>query len=261
MVRGLDIFKKFFEQYSDRYVIIGGTACDIILNEAGFTPRATKDIDIILIIEALDASFVKQFWDFVHEGKYEVREKSELERQYYRFMKPENKEFPFQIELFSRVPDILDLSERSRYTPIPIDEDITSLSAILMNEVYYQYTINGSTVQDGARIANIETLICLKARAFNDLKAAKDNGENIDNKKINKHKTDVFRLALFLTAENNFELPQDIKTDLQQFVSSITNNLPDNLIFKEMGAGNIDVSDLLNLLVKTFNLLPTLDEK
>ena len=46
-----------------------------------------------------------------------------------------------------------------------------------MNEDYYQYTINATTVQDGARIANIETLICLKARAFNDLKAAKDNGE------------------------------------------------------------------------------------
>jgi hypothetical protein len=25
-------------------VIIGGTACDIIIDEAGFVPRATKDI-------------------------------------------------------------------------------------------------------------------------------------------------------------------------------------------------------------------------
>ena len=49
MVVGLDIFKKYFEQYPDNYIIIGGTACDIIIGEAGFTPRATKDIDIILI--------------------------------------------------------------------------------------------------------------------------------------------------------------------------------------------------------------------
>lgn len=40
MVRGLEIFKKYFEQYPDNYVIIGGTACDIIIGEAGFVPRA-----------------------------------------------------------------------------------------------------------------------------------------------------------------------------------------------------------------------------
>ena len=40
MVVGLDIFKKYFEQYPYNYIIIGGTACDIIIGEAGFTPRA-----------------------------------------------------------------------------------------------------------------------------------------------------------------------------------------------------------------------------
>ena len=53
MVVGLDVFKKYFEQFPDNYIIIGGTACDIIIGEAGFIPRATKDIDIILIVEAL----------------------------------------------------------------------------------------------------------------------------------------------------------------------------------------------------------------
>jgi hypothetical protein len=41
MVVGLDVFKKYFEQYPDNYIIIGGTACDIIIGEAGFIPRAT----------------------------------------------------------------------------------------------------------------------------------------------------------------------------------------------------------------------------
>jgi hypothetical protein len=57
MVRGLDIFKKYFEQYPENYVIIGGTACDIIIDEAGFVPRATKDIDIILVVEAISSEF------------------------------------------------------------------------------------------------------------------------------------------------------------------------------------------------------------
>lgn len=254
MVRGLDVFIKYFEQYPDNYVIIGGTACDIIVSESGFRPRATKDIDIILVVEALDSAFAKQFWNFVNEGKYEVREKSDPERQYYRFKKPENIEFPYQIELFSRVPDVLDVPEHSRYTPIPIDEDITSLSAILMNEDYYQFTIAGSKLQDGIRIANIETIICLKARAYIDLKAAKERGEKIDSDKINTHKLDVFRLAVFLAEGNLFELPVGIKADLQAFADIIKIDLPGNAIFKEMGLGNINMEQVFQQLIQNFNL-------
>ena len=254
MVRGLDVFTKYFEQYPDNYVIIGGTACDIIVSESGFRPRATKDIDILLVAEALDSAFAKQFWNFVNEGKYEVREKSDPERQYYRFKKPENTEFPYQIELFSRVPDVLDVPEQSRYTPIPIDEDITSLSAILMNEDYYQFTIAGSKLQDGIRIANIETIICLKARAYIDLKAAKERGEKIDSDKINTHKLDVFRLAVFLAEGNLFELPESIKTDLQAFADVIKIDLPGNAIFKEMGLGNTNVDQVFKQLIQNFKL-------
>lgn len=53
MVRGLDVFRNYFQSYPDSYVIIGGTACDIIIDESGLIPRATKDIDIILVVEAL----------------------------------------------------------------------------------------------------------------------------------------------------------------------------------------------------------------
>ena len=95
MVIGLDIFKKYFSEYPQNYIIIGGTACDIIVAEAGFVPRATKDIDIVLIVEALNSDFVKQFWLFINEGKYLQREKSDGQRQYYRFMKPQNTNFPF----------------------------------------------------------------------------------------------------------------------------------------------------------------------
>lgn len=39
MIIGLDIFKKYFEAYPDNYLIIGGTARDIIIEEAGFIPK------------------------------------------------------------------------------------------------------------------------------------------------------------------------------------------------------------------------------
>jgi len=31
MVRGLEKFKEYFGEYAGRYVLIGGTACDILL--------------------------------------------------------------------------------------------------------------------------------------------------------------------------------------------------------------------------------------
>ncbi len=255
MVKGLDKFKEYFKDFPGSYVIIGGTACDIIIGAAGLTPRATKDIDIILIIEALTPDFVRHFWTFIKEGNYEKREKSTEERKYYRFLKPGNADFPYQLELFSRKPDILDLEGEPHLTPIPVDDDLSSLSAILLNDDYYHLTIDHCIIEDAINRANTEALICLKAKAFLDMQARKEKGEKIDERQIRKHKADVFRLVLFLTPEMVFILPESIKTDLQLFVNTVKNNLPDPAIFKEMGAGNIDANALFNQLVKNFDLI------
>ena len=53
MVKGIEKFKEHFGKYQDNYVIIGGTACEVHEDAAGQKPRATKDIDMILIVEAL----------------------------------------------------------------------------------------------------------------------------------------------------------------------------------------------------------------
>ncbi len=49
MVKGLDLFREHFRGYADRYVLIGGTACDLAMGEAGLDFRATRDLDIILM--------------------------------------------------------------------------------------------------------------------------------------------------------------------------------------------------------------------
>ena len=254
MVRGLDIFKKYFEQYSANYVIIGGTACDIIIDEAGFTPRATKDIDIILVVEALSADFVKQFWQFIQEGNYERKEKSADERKYYRFTKPENKDFPYQLELFSRVPDVIELGEDAHLTPIPVDDDLSNLSAILLSEDYYNYLIAHSQLENGLQRANTEALICLKAKAFLEITERIAKGSTEDPKHLRKHKADVFRLAVMLTEDDLFELPESIKKHLQEFASTIAGDLPDKAIYKEMGLGNMDVEKVFAQLLINFNL-------
>lgn len=240
MVRGLDIFKKYFEQYPENYVIIGGTACDIIIDEAGFVPRATKDIDIILVVEALNSDFVKHFWQFINDGKYQQREKSNDEREYYRFVKPENTDFPHQIELFSRTPDVIVLEGGAHLTPIPVDDDLSSLSAILLNDDYYNYMIEHSQVDDGLHHANIEALICLKAKAFLEIKERIEKGSKEDTKQLRKHKADVFRLTVMLTPESIFELPEIIQDHVNQFAALASPELPDKAIFKEMGIANVD---------------------
>lgn len=254
MVIGLDVFKKYFEAYPDNYVIIGGTACDLIIDEAGFVPRATKDIDIILVVEALSSKFVTQFWTFIEDGNYERREKNDDERKYYRFMKPENPEFPFQIELFSRNPDLLDLDGQAHLTPIPVDDDLTSLSAILMDDDYYHYMLEHCTLEDGLQRANTEALICLKAKAYLEIAERIAKGSTEDTKKLRKHKGDVFRLAVMLAANVEFELPESIKADLQSFIDTIAGELPDKAIFKEMGLSAISVENVLKQIIKSFQL-------
>ena len=254
MVRGLDIFKKYFEQYTENYVIIGGTACDIIIDEAGFVPRATKDIDIILVVEALNSDFVKQFWQFINDGKYQLREKSNDEREYYRFIKPDNTDFPHQIELFSRTPDVIVLEGDAHLTPIPVDDDLSSLSAILLNDDYYHYIIEHSQIEDGLHHANIEALICLKAKAFLEIKERIEKGSKEDAKQLRKHKADVFRLTVMFTPESIFELPETIQDHVNQFAALVSQELPDKAIFKEMGIANVDPNNVFEQFKKSFRV-------
>jgi len=124
MVRGMNIFKEYFNGYEDHYILIGGVACDLAMTAVGESFRATKDIDIVLCIESLSPDFVKTFWDFVKKGAYENRQKSTGKKLFYRFHSPEDDEFPYMLELFSRIPDALSLPGEGHLTPIPVGEDI-----------------------------------------------------------------------------------------------------------------------------------------
>jgi hypothetical protein len=133
MIHGLDKFREHFAGFGDRYVLIGGAAADLVMDEAGVAFRATKDFDIVLCVEALDASFAKAFWAFVEAGGYQNQQRSTGKKIFYRFNAPKDEAYPFMLELFSRAPDTLVLGDDSHLTPIPIDEDVSSLSAILLD--------------------------------------------------------------------------------------------------------------------------------
>lgn len=219
MVKGLEIFREHFRNYADRYVLIGGTACDIAMTGAGLAFRATKDLDIVLYVEALDAAFVQAFWEFVRAGGYEIQEKSTGEKQFYRFQKPANPDYPFMLELFSRKPDVLQVPEGSHLTPLPLEEDISSLSAILLDNDYYDFIRAGRQEVDGLPMVGAARLIALKARAWLDLTDRAKRGEPIDSKTIKKHKNDVFRLYQILDPASDPEAPEAVKKDIGEFIS------------------------------------------
>ena len=77
MVRGLDGFKEWFKGYEDNYAIIGGTACDLLMNEAELDFRLTRDIDMVLIVEALHYDFGARLWEYIKKAGY-PKERSEV---------------------------------------------------------------------------------------------------------------------------------------------------------------------------------------
>ena len=108
MVRGVDKFREFFRDYQDQYVLIGGAACDIILSQANMSFRATRDFDIVLVVEALTSDFGQRLWAFIHEGEYKNREKGSGSPQFFRFSHPKSEEYPYMLELFSRSDKSID---------------------------------------------------------------------------------------------------------------------------------------------------------
>lgn len=257
MVKGIEKFKEHFGAYKDNYVIIGGTACEVHEDAAGQKPRATKDIDMILIIEALSHDFVAEFWKFIKEAQYEdnqVGESGEApKQQYYRFNKPSNPEYPAQIELFSRSLDIFELPADIHITPIPTDADLSSLSAILLDDDYYNYTIEHSTVDDDVHISKIESLIALKCKAYLEMRKRKEETGDGDEKHIRKHRNDVFRLvASIVSGEQTFGLPEKLFIDVSSFCKQVESDLPDVNLIKDMGLRRITPKDLLDRLKGLF---------
>lgn len=192
MVTGMDSFREKFKDYSDCYTVIGGAACDILMTEADLPFRATKDIDMILILEDRSKEFANAFWEYIKEGGYRCGWKNNSDMHFYRFTEP-MRGFPKQIELFSRMPGYkLDVAEG--IIPIYIDDDVSSLSAILLNDDYYNFMLEGRKTIQGIGILDAEHIIPFKMFAWLDLKRRKEQGEHVNERDLKKHKYDVFRL-------------------------------------------------------------------
>lgn len=247
MVKGLDKFREYFSEFSKQYVLIGGSACDISFREEGADFRATKDLDIVLIVEALTEEFGRRFWEFLEDGGYQHRARSDGRPQFYRFEKPKDTRFPKMIELFARTDEIL--SPDRTLVPLYIDEGVSSLSAILLDEAYYRLLMEGRTVIDGVSILSATYLILFKIKAWKDLSEKREAGKHVDSRDIKKHRNDILRMVSELTLEAQIELSAAVKREVLFFIHEMQKEDPD---LKVLGLKNVKLENILNRLEETY---------
>lgn len=242
MVKGIDTFRRYFAEYEEQYVLIGGAVCDIVFESNDTAFRATRDLDVVLIVEALTPAFGEKFWEFIQGGGYRNKSTNGQKPQFYRFDKPEDDAYPKMIELFCR--SNFELREMTGITPIHIDDEVSSLSAILLNDDYYRILLGGKVVRNGLSVLRPEYLILFKAKAFLDLKQRKDRGEAVDSKNISKHKKDILRIAAELVLESTGELPEAVETDIRAFINLLAQDPFDSNSLKAYGLSNDEVVEV-----------------
>ena len=122
-------------------------------------------------------------------------------------------------------------------SPLPIDEDISSLSAILLDEDYYNFLRSGRVQVSGITILDVPYLIPFKAKAWLDLKQRRAQGEQVDSRNIRKHKNDVFRLSELLDQkmEPLDKVSDAIKADMQEFINC--------MVDEEVNLKQLDIRD------------------
>ena len=223
-MEGLGKFRDAFRDFSDNYVIIGGTACEIAMSRTEVKARATHDIDMIVIVEKMTKAYGERFWQFIKEAGYrpEKRKSGDGDSPHYemyRFLdgKPG---YPEMIALLSRHQDILGVPQGLVIEPMPMGENVSSLSAVIMDDEFYHFTIEHSKLTDGVRHAGPIALIALKARAYLNLLNDRAAGHHVNTKNIKKHRSDVLKNVVILPDEV-IPVPEPILNCIQEFVWAI----------------------------------------
>lgn len=69
-VEGLQEFQQHMQEAAGSYALIGGTACDILLAEAGLPFRMTHDFDVVIVADDRLPQTAEAIWTLVRDGGY-----------------------------------------------------------------------------------------------------------------------------------------------------------------------------------------------
>ncbi|MBN8538927.1 MAG: hypothetical protein J0L82_00970 [Deltaproteobacteria bacterium] len=223
---GFDHFCNYLTGLENLYVIIGGGAASILMEDEGLEFRATKDVDLVVLgrSEELNARILA----YVKEGEYKIKEATDGSPRYYRFREPNQKNCPVLIEIFARNELNLELREGQYIIPIK-DDSAEKLSAILLDDEYFEIIQNNLIKSEsGIPLINALANICLKARAHRELFDRKAAGDKtVDEKVVQKHLKDIWRLATILTGEEQITLAGQPLRDITTAIGKL-DQLPDS---------------------------------
>lgn len=222
VVVGVEAFRQALEGHEAGYVLIGGAACSILFDEVGADFRLTKDFDVVVIVDDCGSDFGRKVWDFVRDGGYKAGSRKDGSCTYYRFELPPDSPnaglYPGEIELFARHPDFVITDEHAHIAPLPFDDAVSSLSAIILDDGYYEFIRENAVVVGGVSILKALHIIPLKMRAHVDNHRLHDEGIRIQNKVLRKHRADVVKLADLLTERDRLPLEGQMRADAEAFI-------------------------------------------
>ena len=204
--------------------------------------RATKDIDMIIMFEDRFSEFAHKFWEYVKLGDYRCGWRNSDKPHFYRFTEPKEG-FPVQIELFSRKPDY-HLESDGEIIPIHIDDDISSLSSIMLNDDFYDFMRHGKITINGLSVLKASYIIPFKMYAWLNLRDEKAAGKHVNSKDLRKHKNDVFQLFQIVPDDETIDVRGDVATTIDRFINEMKD---ETIVFRDLGIDS-DMDTELNAM-------------
>lgn len=126
---------------------------------------------------------------------------------------------------------------------------MSSLSAILLNQAYYEFLLGGRQQTAELSYISANRLIPFKAKAWLDLSERKKNGEQIDSRNIRKHRNDVLALSGLLTGDI-VELSESITADMALFLELLAK---EEIDFKQQNLKG-DLAGVISRIGESFGL-------
>ncbi|MNK12074.1 hypothetical protein D3C87_301300 [compost metagenome] len=251
---GFDHFCSYMIGLEDQFVIIGGSAASVLMEEQELEFRPTKDIDLVILTNT-SGDLNARISAYIKAGEYSLREATEGSPKYYRFSNPVGVEYPKIVEVFARNESEIILGDGQYIIPIANDSSI-KLSAILLDEEYFSLIkANIYKTEQNTPLINSVGNICLKARAHRELiERKKTDDASVDSKDIKKHRNDILKVALTLVGTERPFVGPTVKTDLEIALEEINQVTADQFKGIMKDYPGVDFQALVGVLKSVFSI-------